>query len=65
MNSKKVVQILLLFFITITISAQKTAIYTNHLKEYNHAVELYQNKAYAASLQQFEEIKPNFKRAFS
>lgn len=61
MNSKKVVQILLLFFITITISAQKTAIYTNHLKEYNHAVELYQNKAYAASLQQFEEIKPNFK----
>ncbi len=60
MNYKKVVQILLLLLVTITISAQKTTIYTHNLKQYNHAVELYQNKAYAAAQQKFEEIKPNF-----
>tara|TARA_R110001583_G_scaffold12582_2_gene55690 strand:+ start:2195 stop:5212 length:3018 start_codon:yes stop_codon:yes gene_type:complete len=60
MNYKKIVLPLLVFFISITISAQKTAIYTNSLKEYNHAIELYQNKAYVAAQQKFNSLKNNF-----
>ena len=50
----------MVLFITFTISAQKTAIYTNKLKEYNHAVELYQNKAYVAAQQKFNLLKSDF-----
>ena len=60
MKYKKVVFPLVIFFITITIVAQKTAIYTNSLSEYNHAIKLYQNKAFIAAQQQFNEIKSQF-----
>jgi TolA-binding protein len=60
MNYKKIVQTILMLIITLSLSAQKSEIYTNNLKEYNHAIELYQNKAYVASQQKFEEIKNNF-----
>ncbi|SNR77553.1 Tetratricopeptide repeat-containing protein [Lutibacter flavus] len=60
MNYKKIVLPIIVFFISITISAQKTAIYTNSLKEYNHAVELYQNKAFVAAQQKFNTIKNDF-----
>ena len=60
MNYKKVVQVVVMLFVTFSISAQKTEIYTNNLKEYNHAIELYQNKSYAAAQQICEEIKYNY-----
>lgn len=60
MKYKKSVLPLVVFFITFSILAQKTAIYTNPLSEYNHAIELYQNKAYVAAQQQFNEIKSQF-----
>lgn len=60
MNFKKVVLIVATVLITLSISAQKTEIYTNQLKDYNHAVELYQNKSYAAAQQKFEEIKHQY-----
>ena len=59
MSYKKVVQIITVFLITFSISAQKTEIYTNNLREYNHAVALYQNKSYAEAKQKFEKIKNN------
>jgi TolA-binding protein len=60
MNYKKIVLPLVVFFITYSILAQKTAIYTNALSDYNHAIELYQNKAYVAAQQKFNEIKSQF-----
>jgi len=57
---KKVVLPLFLFIITNSLTAQETAIYTNSLKEYNHALELYQNKIYVAAQQQFTQIKNLF-----
>ncbi|WP_457617203.1 tetratricopeptide repeat protein [Lutibacter sp.] len=60
MNYKKIAFSIIALFITISISAQKTAIYTNNLSEYNHAVELYQNKAYVAAQKKFNEIKNQF-----
>lgn len=60
MNYKKIVLPLVVFFITFSILAQKTAIYTNQLSEYNHAIELYQNKAFVAAQQKFNEIKSQF-----
>ena len=60
MNYKKVVLHLVVFFITFSIFAQKTAIYTNELSEYNNAIELYQNKAFVAAQEKFNEIKLQF-----
>ncbi len=60
MNYKKIVLLQFMFLITFPISAQKTAIYTNPLKDYNHAIELYQDKAYVAAQQKFNEIKSEF-----
>ncbi len=60
MKYKKVVFPFVIFFITFSILAQKTAIYTNSLSEYNHAIELYQNKAFVAAQQKFNEIKFQF-----
>ncbi len=60
MTYKKIVLPFIVFFITLSILAQKTAIYTNSLSEYNHAIELYQNKAYVAAQQKFNEIKFQF-----
>ncbi|MFK5959173.1 MAG: tetratricopeptide repeat protein [Lutibacter sp.] len=60
MNYKKVVLPLFVFFITYSILAQKTTVYINPLSEYYHAIELYQNKAYVAAQQKFNEIKTQF-----
>lgn len=60
MNYKKVVLPLVIFFITFSLLAQKTAIYTNSLSEYNHAIELYKNKAYVAAQKKFNTIKSQF-----
>jgi len=43
-----------------SVSAQKSAIYTNDLVEYNHAVDLYQSKDYVAAQIYFKKIKNQF-----
>lgn len=63
MNHKKIVISLFLLLINYSISAQKTAIYTNPLKNYNHALELYQTKAYVAAQQEFNKIKVQFENS--
>ncbi len=60
MTYKKIVLSFLVFIITITLFAQKTAIYTNSLSEYNHAIELYQNKAFLAAQKIFNQVKFQF-----
>lgn len=51
----------LAFIVLCNISqAQKTAIYTNDLTAYNHAVDLYQNNNYAAAQIIFNNIENNF-----
>lgn len=57
MNLKKVVFPFILFLITLSLSAQKSEIYTNPIKDYNHAIELYQNKSYVAAQEKFNKIK--------
>lgn len=42
------------------IRAQQTAIYTNELSDYEQAVNLYHNKAYAASQESFSKVKNQF-----
>ena len=63
MNYKNSVLPFIIFFIFGTVFAQKSAIYTNPLKEYNHAVELYQNKAYVAAQHKFNALKSEFDNA--
>lgn len=60
MDYKKIVLPFILLLITFSLSAQQTAINTHKLKDYYHAIELYQNKAYVAAQQQFNEIKVQF-----
>lgn len=52
----------LLLFITILSYGQKTAIYTNALKDYNHAVDLYNNRDFEAAKALFNRIKQNFNK---
>ncbi len=60
MNIKiKLISIVFLF-LALSVSAQKSKIYTNFLNDYNQAVELYQNKSYLAAQIQFNQIKTNF-----
>ena len=58
----KVPKLFLAFFIlTFYISfGQQSKIYTNELVEYNHAIDLYQNKDYDAAQILFEKIKDDF-----
>jgi tetratricopeptide (TPR) repeat protein len=42
--------------------AQKSEIYTTSLKDYNHAVDLYQNSDYVAAQIVFNEIAPRFSK---
>ncbi|MDO9595745.1 MAG: tetratricopeptide repeat protein [Lutibacter sp.] len=60
---KKIVLSFVVFLATLTISAQQTTIYTNSLAAYNHAVELYQNKAYLAAQEKFIDIRSQFDNA--
>jgi TolA-binding protein len=63
MNYQKIVLFLFALFLNFSVSAQKTAIYTNNLAAYDHAVELYQNKAYVAAQQKFNDIKNQFEHS--
>lgn len=63
MQYKKLVLPIIFFLINLTISAQKTTIYTNNLKDYNYALELYQNKSFVAAQEQFNTIKTQFSNA--
>ena len=49
-----------LFVFSATSFAQKSDIYTNELKEYNHAVALYNNRDFVASKYLFNKLKNNF-----
>lgn len=60
---KRVFSILLLAFLFIQVKAQETANYTNDLKDYYHAVELYHNKAYVAAQHSFDKVKFQFDEA--
>lgn len=60
MNCNKVVLLIFIFNISLPIFSQETAVYTNKLTSYYHAIELYQNKNYAAAQQQFNAIKNQF-----
>ena len=60
MNYKKFFLIGLISLLTQLISAQQTIIYTNTLKEYNHAIELYNNKAFVAAQEKFNTLKHKF-----
>lgn len=61
MRNKKIGILIIAFLITFFTYSQKTAIYTNNLAAYNHAVELYQNKSYNAAQEKFKEITNQFK----
>lgn len=63
MNFKKLIFTLLFITTSAGLFSQQTDIYTNPLKEYNHAVELYQNKAYVAAQELFNNIKDEFDNA--
>ena len=54
--------LLLLLVATTSIHAQKSAIYTNDLKEYNRAVELYKDKQYQSAQIIFEKVKETNKQ---
>ncbi len=60
MNQIKIVLSLAFIVFYNTSRAQKTAIYTNDLAAYNHAVNLYQNNDYAAAQIIFNAIENNF-----
>lgn len=63
MTYQKIVCYTIALFISISISAQKSAIYTHHLTDYNHALELYQNNAFVAAQEKFNEIKFSFENS--
>ena len=50
----------LLLLFALTSLAQKSDIYTNPLKEYNHAVELYNNRDFVAARHLFDKVKSDF-----
>ena len=50
----------LFLFFSATSFAQKSDIYTNSLKEYNHAIELYNNRDFVASKHLFNKLKSEF-----
>lgn len=52
----------LVLFFTVLSFGQKTAIYTNSLKEYHYAVDLYNNRDFEASKALFSRIKSNFNK---
>ncbi len=45
------------------VKAQETAIYTNELKDYYHAVSLYRDKAYVAAQSEFDKVITQFDEA--
>ncbi len=60
MNLKNLALSYCFFAATIVSFAQKTATYTNEFKDYNRAIELYQDKSYLASQELFSQIKSSY-----
>ena len=60
MKAIKLVIIVVFIFIYPNIKAQKSAIYTNNLTDYNHAIDLYFDKDYVAAQQLFKEVRGQF-----
>jgi len=58
--NKRLFAILLAAFLLTQIKAQETANYTNSLKDYYHALELFHNKAYVAAQHSFDAVKLQF-----
>jgi len=52
--------VVLFLIFSATNFAQKSDIYTNSLKEYNHAIELYNNRDFVASKHLFNKLKSQF-----
>ena len=52
--------VVIFFIFSATNFAQKSDIYTNSLKEYNHALELYNNRDFVASKHIFNKLKNQF-----
>ncbi|MCK0130481.1 tetratricopeptide repeat protein [Flavobacteriaceae bacterium F08102] len=53
---------LLFLLVSLHAFAQKTAIYTDDLREYNHAVALYKNRDFVAAQYLFSNLKDQFER---
>jgi len=60
MKTFKLFLSLFLLWFSQSIVAQKSTIYTNILKDYNHAVDLYFDKDYVASQQLFKQVRGQF-----
>ncbi len=63
MRFKTLILTFCISILSLVSSAQKTATYTNKLKDYKHALELYQDKSYLASQQLFDQIKSNYENS--
>ena len=60
MNIRKLMLICCFTAISALTFAQKTAIHTDELKDYKHAIELYKDKSYLASQQLFNKIRASY-----
>jgi len=60
MNTLKLLLITFLLLTYSALIAQKSTVYTNDLKDYNHAIELYFDKDYVASQQLFKQVRSKF-----
>ena len=60
MNVLKIFLSAILFFIITNITAQKSSIYTHELKDFDHALSLYNDSDYAAARQLFTKVRNQF-----
>ena len=60
MKHSNILFVVIFFIFSSTNFAQKSDIYTNSLKEYKHAVELYNNRDFVASKHLFNKLKNQF-----
>ena len=60
MKHSKILFAVIFFYFSATNFAQKSDIYTNSLKEYNHAIALYNNRDFVASKHLFNKLKDQF-----
>ena len=60
----KQVPFLILFFFSVEVFSQQSVINTNILTDYNNALILYNNKAYAAAQKTFSEVSKNAKNSY-
>lgn len=63
MNYKKIGFYIFLVLSSLKITAQQTVVYTHHLKAYYQAIDLYNDKAYAAAQNRFNTLSENFPAA--